>query len=193
MCFLKAFLSRISAYIPSLAIGVGLFLLMVIFFSTSIVRAVPSFQEFQKDSGSSVHFKLTAISDPESIDPDGKFALHVKIEVSEGWHIYSLDARGPHEESLATEITLHSGSFVPQGPWVEPTPNIVWDGALGMVVKTHEQIVEFHREYRATELFAPGPHEIKGAIVFRACNNKICNLPKELSFKTQIKVQGGNS
>ena len=52
---------------------------------------------------------MTAIVDPETINSGGLFVLHVKIEVSEGWHIYSLDAKGDEEESLATKIALNSG------------------------------------------------------------------------------------
>ncbi len=193
MCFLKAFSSRIPDYIPNPATGVIFFLLIAVIFPISTSQATPSFQDFQGDSGSSTHFKLMAIVDPESIDSNGKFVLHVKIEVSEGWHIYSLDARGPQDEPLATEISLHSDLFIPQGAWVEPAPNIVWDGALARVVKTHEQIVEFYREYRTIESIDPGLHKINGAIVFRACNNKICNLPRELPFKTQIKILDGNN
>ena len=162
-------------------------------FIVSNAKAIPPFQEFENDFGSTVHFKLMAIVDPENVRLGDRFALHVKIEMSEGWHIYSLNAEGPDKELLATKITLHSDSFVPQGLWEEPTPTIGWDGALERVVKKHEQIVEFRRWYHAVESVAPGSYEIKGVIVFRACNNKICNLPREISFKTEINVSVGES
>ena len=168
-------------------------LFLVIFFVMATAKAISTFQEFKNDLSSSDPLKLIAIVDPESINPAGQFILHVKIEMSEGWHIYSLYAKEDEEESLATEITLNSGSFVPQDSWEEPTPIIRWDGALERVVKTHAQTVEFRRWYRITKSLAPGSHIIKGSIVFRACNNKICNLPSEISFKTKIKVLGGSS
>ena len=166
---------------------------MVIFFTVFTAKDIPLFQEFKNDLGSSDHIKLIAIVDPESINFGERFVLHIKIEVSEGWHIYSLDAKGAEGESLATKISLNSGSFLPQGSWEEPTPTIGWDGALERVVKTHDQTVEFRRWYRVVESLAPGFHRIKGAIVFRACNNKTCNLPRKISFMTEIKVLEGSS
>ncbi|SVD72361.1 uncharacterized protein METZ01_LOCUS425215, partial [marine metagenome] len=31
-------------------------------------------------------------------------------------------------------------------------------------------------------------YPITGEIVFRACNNKICNLPKKISYRTKIDI-----
>ena len=193
MRFLKASLTIISISIRKPATWVSFFLFVVIFFTVFTAKAIPPFQEFKNDLGSSGYLKLRAIADPENINSGGRFVLHVKIEMSEGWHIYSLDAKGDEEESLATEITLNSDSFVPQDSWEEPAPTIGWDGALERVVKTHERIVEFRRRYRVVESLAPGFHRIKGAIVFRACNNKTCNLPRKISFMTEIKVLEGSS
>lgn len=194
MHFLKASPSKTTINILKPGKWFGWFLFVVIFFNMPTVFAMPSFQEFKNDAGSSsVNFKLMAIVDPENINLGDLFVLHVKMEISEGWHIYSLYAKGAVEESLATKITLHSDLFVPQGLWQEPTPNIIWDGALERAVKTHEQIVEFRRWYRLAESLSPGIHQTRGSIVFRACNNKICNLPREVFFNTEINVIGGES
>ena len=72
--------------------------------------------------------------------------------------------------------------------WKESNPEIVWDGALGRVVKTHQQMVEFSRRYSAVKLISSGSHKIRGNIVFRACNNKVCNLPKKISYGAKIDV-----
>ena len=109
MIFMKAFLSKISIFIPSPSKWGSFFLLVVVIFAASMVEATPSFQKFKNDSDSSVHFKLKAIIDPESIKSRGRFALYVKIELSEGWHIYSLNAEKYEEaESLATDIVFDS-------------------------------------------------------------------------------------
>ena len=193
MRFLKAPLTIISVYIRKSDAWIGFFLFVFIFFPMSTVKAIPFCQEFKNDLGSPGHLKLVAIIDPESINPGDRFVLHVKIEVTEGWHIYSLDSKGGEEESLATKITLSSDSFIPQGSWAEPTPTIGWDGALEKVVKKHNQTVEFRRWYRVAESLALGSHRINGSIMFRACNNKICNLPSEVSFKAEIKVLDDSS
>ena len=89
---------------------------------------------------------------------------------------------------MATRITLNSDLFVPQGHWKEPSPTIEWDGALEKVVKTHKQTVEFNRLYRAIETLNPGSYRVKGSVVLRACNNKICNLPSEILFNADIEL-----
>ena len=183
---MNGFLSKISIF-SSVLSKWGSFFLFVAMFTASTVEAIPSFQKFKKDSDP-IHFKLTAIVDPESINPGDRFALYVKIELSEGWHIYSLHAKGVEEQPLATKISLNSGMFVAHGLWEEPAPAIAWDGALERIVKTHQQVVEFRRWYSVVESLGSGSYQIRGDVVFRACNNKVCNLPKKISYVTKIYV-----
>ncbi|SVD08916.1 uncharacterized protein METZ01_LOCUS361770, partial [marine metagenome] len=173
MCFLKPLYARNFTYIRKPKNIVGFILSWVIFFIGSAVHAIPPFQD-RLSLDLSSYLKLTATAEPTSINPKGRFLLYVKIEVSEGWHIYSLESKKYKEESLATKISLNSDSFSPQGSWKESSPTIKWDGALERVVKIHDHTVEFRRWYRVTKYLAPGPHWIKGSMVFRVCNNKIC-------------------
>ena len=193
MRFLMASFAIVSIHTKKLATWFCFFLFGCIFFSISTVKATALFQEFKNDLDPLGHIKLVAIADPESVNPGGRFILHLKIEVLEGWHIYSLDAKGDEEESLATKIALNSGALIPQGLWEEPTPTIGWDGALERIVKTHEQVVEFRRSYHVFESLASGIHRIKGSIMFRACNNKICSLPREIPFGLKIRVMDKSS
>ena len=78
--------------------------------------------------------------------------------------------------------------FVPHGLWEEPAPVIAWDGALEKVVRTHQQVVEFRRWYSPVESLDSGAYPIRGDVVFRACNNKVCNLPKKIAYVTKIDV-----
>ena len=193
MIFMMAFLSKVSIFIPRQNKWASFLLFFISIFATAIVEATPSFQKFKNDSDSSVHFKLKAIVDPASVKPRGRFALYVNLELSAGWHIYSLYAKGDKGQSLATAITLDSDMFISSGFWEEPIPTIVWDGALERVVKTHKQAVEFRRWYHAVESLDSGFYKIKGSIVFRACNNKVCNLPRRLFYEARIKVSNGEN
>jgi hypothetical protein len=188
---MKTSFSKISVFIPSLSKCGSFFFIVVIILASSVVDAVPPFQKFNKSSDSLVSFKLNAIVNPEAIKPGDRFALYLNLELSAGWHIYSLYAKKNKEQSLATKITLKSDTFIPSGRWEEPMPVIEWDGALEKIVKTHSQAVEFRRWYKTIEPISSGFHEIKGSIVIRACNNKICNLPRKIFYKTQIKVLDG--
>ena len=180
---MKGFLSKISIFSSILSKRVSFFLFVVIF-TASTLEAIPLF----KKNSDPIHFKLTAIVDPESINPGDRFALYVKIELSEGWHIYSLHAKGVEEQPLATKISLNSGMFVAQGLWEEPAPAIAWDGALERIVKTHQQVVESRRWYSVVESLGSGSYQIRGDVVFRACNNKVCNLPRKIFYETKIDV-----
>jgi hypothetical protein len=188
MSFMKTSFSKVSVFIPSPSNLGSFFFLVVIILASSIVDAKPPFQKFKKSSDSLVSFKLNAVVDPEAIKSGDRFALYLNLELSAGWHIYSLYAKENKEQSLATKITLKSDIFIPDGRWEEPIPAIEWDGALERIVKTHAQVVEFRRWYKTIEPISSGFHEIKGSIVIRACNNKICNLPRKIFYKTQIKV-----
>jgi DsbC/DsbD-like thiol-disulfide interchange protein len=183
---MKGFLSKVSIFSSTRSKWVSFFL-FVAMLNASMVEAIPSFQKFKEDSDP-IHFKLTTIVDPESIKPGGRFALYVKIELSAGWHIYSLYTKGVEGQPLATEISLNSGMFVAHGLWEEPAPVIAWDGALRRVVKTHQQVVEFRRWYSVVESLSLGSYQIRGNVVFRACNNKVCNLPKKIFYETKINV-----
>ena len=191
MLVMKTSFSKASAFIPSPSKWGFFFILVVIIFASSIADAMPPFQKFNKSSDSLVSFKLNAIVDPEAIKPGGRFALYLNLELSAGWHIYSLYAKENKEQSLATKITFKSDIFFPSGPWEEPVPVIEWDGALEKIVKTHAHVVEFRRWFKTIEPISSGFHQIKGSIVIRACNNEICNLPRKIFYKTQIKILDG--
>ena len=183
---MKGFLPKISIFISTLSKW-GSFFLFVIMLAAPMAEAIPFFQKFKKDSDP-IHFKLTAVVDPESIKLGDRFLLYVKIELSRGWHIYSLYAKGFEKQPLATEILLNSGLFVAHGLWEEPAPVIAWDGALEKVVKAHQKVVEFRRWYSPVESLDSGSYQIRGEVVFRACNNKVCNLPKKISYETKIDI-----
>jgi len=183
---MKGFFFRNSIFSLSLRYWAAFFLLFFIFFSP-VVEATSPFEKF-KNGSDSIHFKVKAIVDPENIKPGVVFTLYVKIELSEGWHIYSLHAKGFEKQSLATQIFFNSDIFVAHGLWKEPNPEIAWDGALGRVVKTHQQMVEFSRRYSAVKLISSGSYKIRGNIILRACNNKVCNLPRKIPYETKINV-----
>ena len=78
---MKGFLSKVSIFISTLSKW-GSFFLLVIMFAAPMAEAVPAFQKFKEDSDP-IHFRLTAIVDPESIKLGERFVLYVKIEFFE--------------------------------------------------------------------------------------------------------------
>jgi hypothetical protein len=161
--------------------------LFIILFTVPGAEANPPFQKLKKYSDPT-YFKLTSIVNPQSVKPGSRFALYIKVELSAGWHIYSLYSKGVEKQPLATKIFLKSAMLIPHGHWEEPAPVIAWDGALEKVVQTHQQLVEFRRWYSVIKPLDSGLYKISGSIVFRACNNKVCNLPKKITYETKINV-----
>ena len=192
MRFLRPLYPIIIICIRKLKRLISFFLSVVIFFIVPTVAATPPFQDYKDDLVLSDRPELVAIIEPKSINPKGQFMLHVKMNLREGWHIYSLEAKRGKEESLATRITLSSGLFLPQGPWAESSPTMSWDGVLEKMVKIHGHTAEFSRRYTVAKSIAPGSYWIKGIITFSACDNKICTLPQKMPFKVEIKVMGRN-
>jgi len=156
----------------------------------SLVPSLPAFQTFEEFSRSRnklYNAEVWAMAEPVRAHPGGSFLLYLSVRLSPGWHIYSLDEKGG-EESLATEIRFEENDFRANGPWVEPEPVITLDGALNKVVKVHENAVQFSQEQSVPGNLKPGNYFISGKIVFRACDNKICALPKETRFQTEIQI-----
>ena len=183
---MQGLLSNFFIVVLTLSKWISSFLFFILF-TVTVAEAILPFQK-QKKYSDPTHFKLTAIVDPQSVRPGSRFILYVKVELSAGWHIYSLYTKGVEEQPLATEISLSSDMFVAHGLWEEPPPVIAWDGALMRVVKTHQQVVEFRRWYSVVESLGSGSYQIRGDVVFRACNNKVCNLPKKIFYETKINV-----
>lgn len=166
----------------------GLIVAALIFPAASTF-AFQSFEEFSRSKNNISSIDVTPSTDPVEAKPGEDFNLHLWVKLSEGWHIYSLKSQGK-DETLATQIRFNQNVFLPIGHWLEPQPVITLDGALDKVVKVHQDAVQFRRNLRVPRHLKPGPYSISGTIEFRACDNKICSLPREVDFQTKFRVLG---
>ena len=116
-----------------------------------------------------------------------KFKLHLSVLVEEGWHIYSLQSFHG-SGSLATKILMDKNSFQGQSDWKGPDPILIKDGALDKIVKGYKGRIEFSKTYLAPTNIAPKVYSLSGNLQFRACNNRICTLPRKFPFHSQIAV-----
>jgi DsbC/DsbD-like thiol-disulfide interchange protein len=167
--------------------GWGLLLLAVLVFSSPSVFAFQSFEEFSRSQNENANVTVTALTDPIGATPGKAFDLHLLVTVSEGWHIYALEAQGKNE-SLATQIRFEENVFQATGEWREPKPIIAMDGALDKVVKVHKDSTRFRRNLIVPGDLKPGTYTISGNVEFRSCDNKICSLPRKVGFKTRFQV-----
>ncbi len=148
--------------------------------------AFDPFKAFSPTQKTESVLKVQTLVEPESLKPRDPVRLHLRVTLAAGWHIYSLKATQP--ESLATSIQLESGGLLGPGKWRESEPRIAHDGALDKVVAIHEDFVEFDWQGRVAENVQPGTHALAGEIVFRACDNRVCTLPRKTAFTAEFTV-----
>ena len=173
----------------SVLAGWRAWLVVSLIFSSSSVLAFQSLEEFSRSRNKIGPVNVTAIADPTLVTPGKTFDLYLLVTLSKGWHIYSLKAQS-QGESLATEIHFEENIFRATGKWMEPKPTIALDGALDKVVKVHTDSVRFRRNLAVPGDLSPGEYTISGRIEFRACDNKICTLPRQVGFNTRFRVSG---
>ncbi len=161
--------------------------LLVLFFFAQSAAAFEPFEGFSRSQTQPVNIGLEAVSDPDPVRSGEPFKLFLLVTLSEGWHIYSL-AMPEEDKELSTEIHLAETPFRSRGAWMEPSPQVAMDGALEKMVRIHIRSVEFSRTYQVPESVKPGAYPLEGTLVYSACNNKICTLPRELPFKTTVRV-----
>ena len=115
------------------------------------------------------------------------FKFHLSISIEKGWHIYSLK---PFQGSgsLTTQILMDKNNFQEQSEWKGPDPILIKDQALGKIVKGYKGHVEFSKTYQVPISAAPQVYPLDGNLVFRACDNQICTLPRKFPFHTEIEV-----
>lgn len=152
---------------------------------------VKSFQEkFFQSRNETIGVEVVAVADPEQVKPGGKFHLRLRVTIPEGWHIYSMKLKGD-DSTLATVVRFEENTFPLVGGWEESEPRIEMDGVLQKFIKSHSRYAEFHILQKVPANAKPGVYPLIGTVVYHACDNKICNLPRELPFKTQVRVAGG--
>jgi len=155
--------------------------------SFSPAAAFQSFDEFIKSGSADRHVRIQATVDPPQAASGSSFKLILSISIDEGWHIYSLNE--PSEgEPVASRIQMAESPFLAQGKWSEQESQVTFDGVLERVVQMHLKSAEFVRNFLIPDPLAPGTYPISGTLVFRACDNRVCTLPHELTFRTLVQV-----
>lgn len=156
---------------------------------TGLVSTATAFQLF-KSPHMPHDTRAWAIADSPEVKHGESFNLYVRIALGKGWHMYSLETPKDGED-LATVINIEESVFSGQEDWKEPDPEIILDQALNKIVKTHQGTVEFRRSYLVPVDLKPGIYPVRGSILFRACDNRVCTLPNEIPFNTQVTVGDG--
>lgn len=134
--------------------------------------------------------KVQAFPDRNQVGAGGRFLVYVVVTLEAGWHIYSLEPQD--DPTLPTRITLTANRFSPEGGWKESDPEIVEDKILNRMVKVHSGRAEFERPFAVPPGLEPGLYTLQGTFTYRACDNKVCTMPREIGFNTRIEVVPGD-
>ena len=132
--------------------------------------------------------KIKVLPSKSVILPGEEFKFYISVILEEGWHIYSLSPFLGNK-MLETKIFIDENVFTGQGVWKEPKPVLIKDGAVGKIVKGHKGNIEFSRTYLVPNDLGDNKYFLKGKLVVRTCNNKVCSLPQELPFHSVIQVK----
>jgi hypothetical protein len=163
------------------------FLVFVFFLQAVPLQAFQAFSEFSREPSDEYHLSANIVVEPKAVRPGDSFELRVWLDLDEGWHIYSMKASSEIED-YPTQIALDNSLFLGQGQWKEPKPEIIFDGALGKMVKTHKNVIEFRRFYWAPRDLKEKFYNLSGSITYRACDNRICTLPRKMTFSAPLEV-----
>ncbi len=165
------------------------FLVIISFLFSQPVFAFKSFGEFLDDKGQDPQIQIQAFVSQEAVRLGERFRIYVRVTIGENWHIYSMKTLDDND-LLNTKILFNQNVFKPEEGWRESPPKLAMDEVLQKTINTHKGIAEFDRLHSVPTHIKPGLYSISGSFLFRACDNKICTLQKEKSFRTQIKILG---
>jgi len=132
--------------------------------------------------------KIKVLTSKTVILTGEEFKFYISVILNEGWHIYSLSPFAGNK-MLETKVFMDENVFKGQGLWKEPKPILIRDGAVGKIVKGHKGKIEFSRNYLVPNNLEENKYFLKGKLVVRTCNNKVCGLPQELPFRSIIQVK----
>ena len=161
--------------------------LLFLFLSPFSVIAESPFGSLKRSDLFLPSIKINVLTNKTFVSQGEKFKFHLSILIDKGWHIYSLR---PFQgsESLVTQILMDKNNFQEQSKWKGPDPILIKDQALGKIVKGYKGHIEFSKTYQVPINLMPQVYSLDGHLVFRACDNKICTLPRKFPFKTAIEV-----
>ena len=180
-------LAGVGGFFLSYFISSGV-LIAVLLIVGSQAYGFDSYQDFEKAKKEHSPLQLEAMPNEHKVRPGATFWLHLVAFLEEGWHMYSLEKQS-EDETVATRIEMEALVFDPQEHWQESAPKLVRDAVMEKIMKTHSGRFEFTHQFSVPKGLKPGVYPLSGALHFRTCDNRICTLPQEMSFKTHVIVE----
>ena len=161
--------------------------ILILFLAGMLVPVHVFADPFSSPLSSGPALKLRVLTDKGLVHSGDQFKLYLSVQIEEGWHIYSLEPLDGND-MLATQINMEDNVFSNMGKWQESSTKFIQDGAQAKMVKGHTVTAEFYKNYFVPEGVNSGSYSIKGKLIYRACDNKLCTLPQSLPFTSLVQV-----
>ncbi len=125
---------------------------------------------------------VTAAVRPSPTQAGSRVHFVVKVDMAEGWHIYSLQNSGP---GIATTLELApSDSFAPVGDWILPPASKDVTGSNDV----YEGSFVFGRELVLDPDTARGEVTVSCQLGYQACDLEICWPPRTVELTAVVSV-----
>lgn len=124
----------------------------------------------------------------DKIKPGDDFKIGVKIFISGEWHINS---HKPTEEFLIpTEIQVDSTTAYEIGQVHYPDEKMVKFSFSETPLSVYEGEIIIWAEAKASESFDSDSLIIQGTFSYQACNDQVCMMPTDKSFRISVVLAG---
>ncbi len=178
-------------------------LIYLLFFATSLVLFAPishpvllakdkNFEFFEQDREpkSEIFQTLSIIAElspnPAALATEIILTVYGRIET--GHHIYSVHSQGDFSP-IPTKIAIKSGFLIPRSKTWESPPITVIDQTFDQPLKVHKNDFWLKRKFLLSSNSKIGKYQIAGYVSYQICDNRICSLPQNKIFRTDLTIE----
>jgi thiol:disulfide interchange protein DsbD len=128
-------------------------------------------------------------ADPVTVAAGGSAEAVVRLTIAPTWHINANPARPDY--MIPTEVTLAPAAGLRPGRPVYPAPHLARLEFDESEIAVYDGTVTVRVPVSADAGAAGGASELKGTLLFQACNDQVCLAPAKLRFAVRVIVGGG--
>lgn len=114
--------------------------------------------------------------------------IHVRGDIVNRWHIYSVSQKPGGPKPLSFE--LEPSKIFSLGAVAAPKPQVAYDAEFKMKTETYSGASDFTIPIRWTRPLPAGTSELRLIIRYQACSDKQCLPPRKEVLAVQLKSPG---
>jgi hypothetical protein len=118
----------------------------------------------------------------------GQATIHVRGDIINRWHIYSVSQKPGGPKALSFE--LEPNKIFSLGAVTAPKPRVAYDAEFNMKTETYSGAPDFTIPIRWTRPLPAGTSELRLIVRYQACSDKQCLPPRKEALAVQLKSPG---